>query len=297
MARELVAVFERILLPIDVSEGATDVLGHAIDLAGRHDAELHLLHVADTSANSVLRVHTDIIDVIVEEGEKTVATAAERAKKHGVETVTEVLQGDPFQTIVDYAGQRDMDLIVMPTHGWQGLPRFLLGSVTERVVRRSDVPVLTVQTGDDFSIEYPYRNVLIPTDGSTCALAALETGIDIIKVEDASLHLLTVIAMASLGADVRSEIQTDMLEASAQTILEEASSFASDAGVQPAAEVVEYAPSIHKAILEFIDDQGIDLVVVGTHGRTGLDRYMLGSVTEHLVRTSPIPVLTVREKE
>lgn len=290
-------MFDRILYPTDVSEGAAQVLDHAIDLAGRHDAELHLLNVADTTINSVLRVQTEIIDVLEEEGEDTVAEAAERAKSHGVEAVTEVLQGDPFQTIVDYAEQRGMDLIVMPTHGRRGLPRFLLGSVTERVVRRSDVPVMTVQTGDDLSIEYPYRNVLVPTDGSACARAALETGIDVTNVEEASLHLLSVIAIASLGADVRSDIQTDMLEQSAEAILEDASSFAREEGVAPVSEAVDYAPSIHQAILDFIEEHDIDLVVVGTHGRTGLDRYLLGSVTEYLIRTSPIPVLTVRERE
>lgn len=290
-------MFDRILFPTDGSDGAAEVLGHVIELAGRHDAELHLLNVADTAVDSVVRVQADVVDVLEEEGEEVVAEAADRAGGSGIETVTEVLQGEPFQKIVDYAEQRDMDLLVMPTHGRRGLPRFLLGSVTERVVRQSDVPVMTVQTDVDHVIEYPYRNVLVPTDGSACAQAALETGIDITDVEDASLHLLSVIAIASLGADVRSDIQTSMLEESAETILEEASSFASEAGVQPASEVVEYAPSIYKAILEFIEEQDIDLVVVGTHGRTGIDRYMLGSVTEYLVRTSPIPVLTVRERE
>jgi nucleotide-binding universal stress UspA family protein len=116
-------------------------------------------------------------------------------------------------------------------------------------------------------------------------------------VDDASLHPLSVIAIPSLGADVWSDTQTDRLEESAEAILEEASSFASEAGVKPASAVVEYAPSIHKAILEFIEKHDIDLVVVGTHGRTGIDRYLLGSVTEYLIRTSPIPVLTVRERE
>lgn len=284
------------LFPTDGSEGAAEVLGHAIEIAARYDAALHLLHVADTTIDSVVRVQADIIDVLEKEGEEVVAEAAERARGVGVETVTEVLQGEPFQTIVDYAQTRDIDLIVMPTHGRRGLPRFLLGSTTERVVRQSDVPVLTVQTGGDRPIEYPYRNVLVPTDGSGCARAALEMGTDITKSEGAALHLLSVIAIASLGADVRSDIQTSMLEERAETILDEASSYASEAGVQPVAEIVEYAPSIHKAILKIVEEHDIDLVVVGTHGRTGIDRYLLGSVTEYLIRTSPIPVLTVRQR-
>ncbi|RMB08368.1 universal stress protein family protein [Haloplanus aerogenes] len=67
-----------------------------------------------------------------------------------------------------------------------------------------------------------------------------------------------------------------------------------DAGIEPTSKAVEYGPSIHKVILTYIEEHDIDLVVVGTHGRTGFDRYVLGSVTDYLVRTSPIPVLTAR---
>ena len=85
-----------------------------------------------------------------------------------------------------------------------------------------------------------------------------------------------------------------MLEESATQILEEAAAFATDAGVGPVDETIEFGASIPQVIQTYIDDHDIDLVVVGTHGRTGLDRYLLGSVTEQLVRTSSVPVLTVR---
>jgi len=87
------------------------------------------------------------------------------------------------------------------------------------------------------------------------------------------------------------------LEESAHELLDEATAFADGAGVEPASKSVEYGPSIHQAILTYIEVHDIDLVVVGTHGRTGFNRYVLGSVTEYLVRTSPIPVLTVRAPE
>lgn len=177
------------------------------------------------------------------------------------------------------------------------LPTFLLGSTTERVVRRTNVPVLTVQSSGDLPIEYPYRNVLVPTDGSDCARAALKSGVKVVQTEGVSLHLLSVISIASLGADVRSDIQTTTLEESAESILETAWTVATDAGGTPASESTEYAPSVHTAILAIIDANDIDLVVIGTHGRTGFHRYLLGSVTEYLIRTSPIPVLTVRQTD
>lgn len=133
------------------------------------------------------------------------------------------------------------------------------------------------------------------TDESDCAREALTVGVEIADTENAALHLLSVITTASLGVDVRSDIQVTTLEENAKTILEGAALFAEDAGVDPVAETVEAGPSIHQAICAYIEEQDIDLVVIGTHGRTGFDRYLLGSVTEHLIRTSAIPVLTVRE--
>ncbi|MDS0475491.1 universal stress protein [Natrinema sp. 1APR25-10V2] len=287
-------MFTNICFPTDGSDGASVAFDHVLEIAAAHGSTVHVLNVADTTKDSVVRMQGDVVDVLERTGERLVRDAADRARERGVETVTEVRQGTPYSTIVDYADSYDIDLVVMPTHGRRGLERLLLGSTTERVVRRSDVPVLTIRP-DAEAGTYPYRNVLVPTDGSDCAREALATGVEIADTDNAALHLLSAISTTSLGVDVRSDIQLTMLEESVETILSDASSFAADAGVEPVETTVEFAPSIHEAIRSYIEDHGIELVVVGTHGRTGFDRYLLGSVTEHLVRTSPIPVLTVRE--
>jgi nucleotide-binding universal stress UspA family protein len=288
-------MYDEILFPTDGSDGADAVFDHVLEIADAHGSRVRVLNVADTNQPSVLREGGDVVDVLKKEGKRVVGDTADRARERGVSVITEVIQGEPHRTIVDYADSHGMDLIVMPTHGRRGLERFLLGSTTERVVRRAEVPVLTVKPDADSSVGYPYANVLVPTDGSDCAKAALATGVDVVKEERASLHLLSVIDTMSLGVDVRSDIRIELLEESANEILEEASGFAEKAGIDPVSESVEYGASVYGAILSYIEDNEIDLVVVGTHGRTGFDRYMLGSVTEYLVRTSPIPVLTVRE--
>lgn len=288
-------MYDEILFPTDGSDGAKTVFNHVLDIADEHDARVRVLNVADTNRHSVLRKRGDVVDVLRKEGKRIVDDAAERARERGVSVITEVVQGEPYTTIVDYAESFGVDLIVMPTHGRQGLKRFLLGSTTDKVVRRADTPVLTIKPDGDFHVDYPYRSVLVPTDGSECATAALSTGVDVVKADDAALHLLSVIDVTSLSVDLRSDIQIGFLEENAKQILEDASGFAENSGVEPVSETVEYGASVHKAILSYIDDHDINLVVVGTHGRTGFDRYVLGSVTEYLVRTSPIPVLTVRK--
>lgn len=290
-------MFDQILFPTDGSEGADVALDHVLDVANANGSTVHLLNVADTTQDSVVQVRGDVIDVLENEGEEIVAQAAERSRERRIESVTEVLQGDPYRTIIDYATDRDIDLIAIPTHGRRGLERLLLGSTTERVVRQSDVPVLTIRPSDDRRIRHPYRDVLVATDGSSPAMEALSLGIDVSRSEGAALHLLSAITYLTLGVDVRTDVHRAELEASAKQILSEAAEIAADAGVESVSETVEWGPSIHETILTYIDDNDVGLVVVGTHGRTGFDRYLIGSVTEYLVRMSPIPVLTVRPPE
>lgn len=287
-------MYDHILFPTDGSDRATAAFDHVLNIAAAHNTTVHLLYVADTTQTSTTRIRGEVVDTLEREGKQIVREAADRAHQRGITTDTEVIQGKPYSTIVDYANSRGLDLIVMPTHGRQGLERFLLGSTTERVIRRSDVPVLTIRPDDDSTIEYPSRTVLVPTDGSDCADQALEMGIDVANAGGAALHLLSIIALTSLGVDVRSDIQRTAQEENANELIKDAKTAAENAGVDSVSGAVKYDSSIHQAILSYIDEHDVDLVVIGTHGWTGFDRYVLGSVTEYLIRTSPIPVLTVR---
>lgn len=139
-------MYRRILLPTDGGETTDRALEHAVDLATRYDAEVVVLYVVDPG------VVTGDIEVgsIVEEfestGERVLEDVAERARAAGLERVTtELARGTPHRVILEYADEQDVDLIVMGTHGRTGLDRYLIGSVAGRVVRLSDVPVLTVR--------------------------------------------------------------------------------------------------------------------------------------------------------
>lgn len=286
-------MFDKLLFPTDGSDGAAAVFDHVLDVAEAHDATVHVLNVADTTRESVTQVQGRVVDALEQAGAETVREAATRASDRGVPTVTEVLQGEPYRTIVDYAETYDVDLVIMPTHGRRGLERFLLGSTTERVVRRSEAPVLTIRPDDDVTVRYPYRRVLVPTDGSDPASAALDVGLGVADAASAAVHLLSVVDVTSLGVDVRADLQTAALEESAHEIVDRAAERATAAGFEPTT-AVEFGGSVTRVIRSYVTANDVDLVVVGTHGRTGFDRYVLGSVAEGLVRTAPVPVLTVR---
>jgi nucleotide-binding universal stress UspA family protein len=142
-------MYERILVPTDGSPEVDAVLDHATDLAATHDADLHALYVINTAGYAGLPGDGTVggLDAMMnEQGE----TALDRAEERVGDCLTErvLVEGAPSERIVDHAREAGCDLIVMGTHGRGGIDRLLLGSVAERVVRTSPVPVLTVRVGD-----------------------------------------------------------------------------------------------------------------------------------------------------
>ena len=141
-------MYRRILLPTDGSPQADAAAEHAIDIAARYDAALHVLFVVDLGALPI-DVHSQgLLERIEEEGRRSMDEILTRAHERGVDPVeTDVREGSPREEILAYVAATDADLIVMGTHGRHGIDRYVLGSVTERVVREANVPVMTVRTG------------------------------------------------------------------------------------------------------------------------------------------------------
>lgn len=145
-------MYDHILLPTDGSDKMTTVVDHAVSLAETHDAELHALYVVNTASLSDLPMDSSwegISQALKREGEHALSQVQERASD--VELTTQMVDGSPAREIIQYATEADCDIIVMGTHGRSGFDRLLLGSVAERVVRSSEVPVLTIRVSDDGS--------------------------------------------------------------------------------------------------------------------------------------------------
>lgn len=179
----------------------------------------------------------------------------------------------------------------MATHGREGLPRYLRGSVSEKVVRLSSVPVLTARMQPDERLVFPYENILIPTDGSAGASKAAQHGLALAESLDATVHALSIVDEPSLGLDVRSAISTSELEETATAAVDDIVTDATARGLDAVGHVERGSPS--ELVLESIEPNEIHAIVMGTTGRSGIDRILLGSVAEHTVRTAPVPVITV----
>ena len=140
-------MYDTILFPTDGSDVANTALEHVLDLATTYDARLYVLYVADTNRDSVTTLGTTVVDALAEEGESIVQTVADRAGERGVDAATDVLQGDPRRPL-PITPTSGVSTCSSCTHGRRGLDQHLLGSVTERVVQRTDIPVLVV-SGDE----------------------------------------------------------------------------------------------------------------------------------------------------
>ncbi|ADJ15422.1 universal stress protein [Halalkalicoccus jeotgali] len=276
---------EAVLVPTDGSESARRSEGYAADVARAYGASVHVVHVVDLVAlGSVAE-----IDPAKREGHELVEAAAERVAARGVRVVRAVRTGVPAPVIREYVAEASIDLIVMGTRGQSGLERRLLGGVTKGVVRSASVPVMTVGPGADRPAHYPYRRLLVATDGSDAALGAAEVGIDFARTYEAGLDVLSVVhGRRSSGAIERI--------AAARDAVTEVERLAAEAGIEDVSPVIEYGIP-HRTITASADRNGIDLVVLGAYGRTGIRRHVLGSVAERVVRTAPVPVLTVRPRQ
>ena len=146
-------MYDAVLVPTDGSEGSTTAAEHAIDLAQRHDASLHALHVLETEqvVDQIPEFEdSSIFDRLADAGQQAVDDLQAQAEDADIDTVTTaVKQGVPHEEVVEYVERHDIDVVVMATEGRTGPSRELIGSVTESVVRASPVPVLAVKVGGE----------------------------------------------------------------------------------------------------------------------------------------------------
>lgn len=139
-------MYDAVLVPTDGSEAAADAANHAYSLGERYDATVHVLAVVEKSESTTIVGQGDEkLETLHDEGTDSTRRIVEEALSRDIEATGAVEMGDPARTILTYATEHDIDLIVMSTHGRSGVGRFLMGSVTERVLRDGDIPVLAVQ--------------------------------------------------------------------------------------------------------------------------------------------------------
>jgi nucleotide-binding universal stress UspA family protein len=292
----------QILCPVDFSPFARRALDHAAVLARWYEAELTVLHVSPlmptlfgmepaVSAATLAPFDREALgrELVTFVGETMNATPRPQLL---------VRSGPAAATVLGYAAENGTDLIVLGTHGRTGFERFMLGSVTEKVVRKATCPVLTVPRGASESPERPlFARILCGVDFSPASDRAAQYALSLAQEAKSRLTLLHVVEWlpdASFakypGFDAdhfRKSLLTDARARAEALVPEEARAWC-----EVETRVVCGKP--YEEILRIAHNDAADLVVLGVHGHGPVDRVLFGSTAQQVVRQSPCPVLTIR---
>lgn len=294
-------MYDTVLVPTDGSDHSVRAAEHGLYLAREFDASIHVISVADLQGASGLlgagRVTERVVSQLTEEGKHAIrVTEAVIDDRDSVTTA--VIKGEPSEAILEYADEHGAGVIAMGTHGRTGLDRYITGSVTERVVRLSDVPVLTVRATERSQMPSSYEEILVPTDGSEPAAAAVDHGLAIAGQTGARIHAVNIVDVGDIATTPHYTPPMDVierLESEGEAATGRIAAQARDRGVDAITEVHEGFPV--RDLLEYADEKDIDLIAMGTTGRTGPGRYLLGSTTERIIRHADVPVFAVNARE
>ena len=295
---------KQILCPVDLSDTSRHALEHAFAFARWYKARvtvLHVLHVplpvmppgvpvVDASELPPLRPE-DVTDDV-----RRFTSSTRGADQNAAEVV--VVEGSPVREILRQAEDRRTDLLVMGTHGRSGFEALFLGSVTEKVLRSTHVPVLTVPPAVERVEAVVYKTILCPIEFSDPSIRAMEYAFTLAQETGARLILLHAIeqlvdapqpgALSPLSLDQYRQ----HLEESARARLRAA--VPDDARVWCTPEERVLPGKAYRVILETADQEKAEVIVMGVHGKGALSRRLFGSTTHHVIREAHCPVLTLR---
>jgi nucleotide-binding universal stress UspA family protein len=289
-----IAKLERLLLSTDGSEFSEGAVREAVKLAKMGSGRLFVLSVIETNPEFEV-LAPKIVEKEEEQTRGLLEDVKAKALKEGVECEIMARHTDsPFQAIIEEAEKSRADMIIMGRRGRTGIRRLLMGSVTAKVIGYSPCNVLVVPR----LAEIRYEKILVATDGSKYSIAAASEAIGIAKRCGAELFIVSVVPTeASSPFDiVHSEMQHEMI---AQKEFRDGEKNVNDLlvtakqeGVTVAGNIIQGRP--YEVIVEHSREKGVDLIVMGSHGRTGMERLLMGSVTERVVGNADCPVLVVK---
>lgn len=298
----MVKIVTHILFPTDFSPSSAPAFRYAVEWAKTFEAQLTLLHVH--SLQPGLEIDAGVAQQYLDEQRKVAREELEErlveARQQVPHASMEIMAGLPSESICLLAREKKCDLIIMGTHGWTGFDRVLFGSVADRVIQRAPCPVLSIphrETKDILAMHplpiHP-KHVVLPVEFSDCSMDAYEYAVQIAKWFYAPLTLVHVIEPLSYSLDftLTHPLQEKTNRDKVEKRLSDLAAVLSEQGLSAGYELLD-KPTVD-GILETTAIQQADLIVMGTHGRKGLSRLILGSTTSKILEHSPYPVLTVK---
>lgn len=293
-----------IMLATDFSATAKRALEWARSLAVERDAELLIVHALALTESAIefVELSGDIRWKLEESARQELKRIVTDLCENGdLKARWHLGIGHPRDVILQQARDHDVDLLVLGTRGLRGVEHFLMGSIAETVAQRATMPVLSVHPSDRLHAR-PVRRILAATDFSSAADEAIDAGIAVLgsTAETAEIRLLHAYQIPyDLGSQgfyaTAVNVQLyENVESQVQQRLDQSASRLHNKGFGVIAEkVTGFAAD---EIVEKAAEHDVDLIIVGTHGRSGIAHLMLGSTAQKVIQRAPCPVLSVRTK-
>jgi nucleotide-binding universal stress UspA family protein len=318
-------MFKRILVPLDGSARAEQAIPTAGRIARATGGSVVLLRLILPPVDYgygpyMLRPAFTVLDQGVQEALEMATHYLERVATSsylaGIETEVVARSGSAAEMILSVVEARNMDLVVMCTHGEKGLKRWVLGSVAQKVARHAPVPVLVLHPHTKIAGPHPYierpLRVLVPLDGSGLAKAALQPAAQLVAALAApgqgAIHLVRVVKRDTLPGELLDRVTKENVLHKAKTYLASVSGHVQEGIAAELKLAVSWSVALDTdaadaiiSVAEMGEDPGgagafggCDLIALATHGRGGLQRWAMGSVTERVLAGTRLPVLIVR---
>ena len=307
-------MYRRMLVPIDGSELAEVVFSYVKELAGRLDIDITLLHVCRPEERDLMPMHRAYIEraaeIVKQQSQSVQEMTGLQPGRQAVEARGEVATGHPAEEILSYADRNGIDLILIATHGRSGVRRWVMGSVADKILRTSKIPVWLVRASTPKEVVYdqwPSRTILVPLDGSKIAEAVLSHVESLAKQRGAELVEVILLrvcepelvssdypeATMPLSWDEHLKRQTAYCKQVSEQYLAGIEKQLSDASLKVRSEVITGASPADE-IISYASKNPFNLIVMATHGHSGLTRWAYGSVADRVLHGVSSPIFLVR---
>lgn len=298
-------MFKKILVPLDGSELSEQALMYAEELAVINGSEITLVYVCEPEEDEYRHMHQLYIEEIAERIVNNRKTYHPGEASTVGPVNTKILDGGPAAEIIDYAERNDISLICLVSHGRSGIVPWSMGSTAFRVIQRTKKPVLLIRASEsDVKINRRdiFSKILVPLDGSEDGEAALPHVKDLTSKIKSDVILYQVVTpgkhvhtIGGLDYVPFPEPELEHLEEEARKYLKNTRKNLADTMATVSYEVRTGFAA--QGIIEFADEIKAGLVAISTHGRSGIRRWISGSVAYKVIHACNAPVLLVRAPE
>ena len=295
-------MYQKLLIPLDGSDQAECALEYAAEISQRIGSQATLFHVCAPTEHHLQKMHEGYLAYQT----MLLKDLLKQAGAEGTRVDSTMVFGDPANEILGYANEHNVDLIAMTTHGRSNISRWLMGSVADKVVRHSRVPVRLVKSSmpaGELQPRPPGNKILVLVDGSPISEQVLPHVVVHARMFDAEVTLLRVCENPVIPADYPEGIMELSWEEHVNRITERdtqesryyvdnLSDWLKTQGVKSHTEMLNGSPA--EEILRYIESRQFDLIAITTHGSSGVTRWAMGSVAQKVLQATSMPLLLVR---